>query len=501
MKARAREIAGGGVDVVIDPVGGKAQRGRPAGHPSPGAVLRDRVRMPGPSPPSPSTRSCSTTGRAVGVDWGGWTFKDPLGNRPAHRRADGHVGRRTAASDSPAVLRLGRGRRRDGGPARAIHRRKGRPRTALAVSGSAARRQPRRYRVAGCLVGLAHDRGCLGDQSGGGSVGKELTGNCATAADAFPSSSKDDGAEIKADGIVPGVEGTARLSLARASARSERSPLMARLDSSQPSWARATSLSGCGQHRLVELGGLATLVHVGGRLSQGLGRSAVRGSGRSCPLVDWPGSGWWRTGKRPGAARRRRRPPRRRGTTSCAGPAWPARRLPVRLAPGRRCPGPAPGRDGAAAARSCTWRPGPLGDGHADEQAPGRRGSRSWRRCPGRPTAACHGDGARGSRRPRGRRPGTRRRRRRAADQEERRPRQPLGWSVSRRPSMPSSGPPRPPSRPRFTAGGGMTADQHGPDQRGGRRPRRAGAPARPAGTIRWPEDRGRWTSRSGKSR
>ena len=58
LKTRARELSGGGVDVVIDPVGGRHSESRPAGHPAPGAVLRDRFRIGidrlGPAQPGPA---------------------------------------------------------------------------------------------------------------------------------------------------------------------------------------------------------------------------------------------------------------------------------------------------------------------------------------------------------------------------------------------------------------------------------------------------------------
>lgn len=80
VKTRAREIAGGGVDVVIDPVGGHHSE----------AALRATRHLgrfcvigfaSGPIASIPLNQILLNNRTAVGVDWGGWTFKDPLGNR------------------------------------------------------------------------------------------------------------------------------------------------------------------------------------------------------------------------------------------------------------------------------------------------------------------------------------------------------------------------------------------------------------------------------------
>jgi NADPH:quinone reductase len=80
LKVRAREISGGGVDVVIDPVGG--------GHSEP--ALRSTKHLgrfcvigfaSGPIPSIPLNQVLLNNRTLIGVDWGGWTFKDPLGNR------------------------------------------------------------------------------------------------------------------------------------------------------------------------------------------------------------------------------------------------------------------------------------------------------------------------------------------------------------------------------------------------------------------------------------
>ena len=80
LKARAREISGGGVDLVVDPVGGA--------HTEP--ALRATRHLgrycvigfaSGPIPSIPANQVLLNNRTVVGVDWGGWTFKDPLGNR------------------------------------------------------------------------------------------------------------------------------------------------------------------------------------------------------------------------------------------------------------------------------------------------------------------------------------------------------------------------------------------------------------------------------------
>ena len=80
VKTRARELSGGGVDVVVDPVGGR--------HAEPALrATRHLGRFcvigfaSGPIPSIPVNQVLLNTRTMVGVDWGGWTFKDPLGNR------------------------------------------------------------------------------------------------------------------------------------------------------------------------------------------------------------------------------------------------------------------------------------------------------------------------------------------------------------------------------------------------------------------------------------
>jgi NADPH:quinone reductase len=80
LKVRAREISGGGVDVVIDSVGGRHSE----------AALRATKHLgrfcvigfaSGPIASIPLNQVLLNNRTVVGVDWGGWTFKDPVGNR------------------------------------------------------------------------------------------------------------------------------------------------------------------------------------------------------------------------------------------------------------------------------------------------------------------------------------------------------------------------------------------------------------------------------------
>ena len=80
LKQRARELSGGGVDVVIDPVGGR--------HSEPALrALRHLGRFcvlgfaAGTIASVPLNQVLLNNRTVVGVDWGGWTFRDPAGNR------------------------------------------------------------------------------------------------------------------------------------------------------------------------------------------------------------------------------------------------------------------------------------------------------------------------------------------------------------------------------------------------------------------------------------
>ncbi|HXA34491.1 MAG TPA: NADPH:quinone oxidoreductase family protein [Acidimicrobiales bacterium] len=80
LKVRARELSDGGVDVVVDPVGGA--------HSEPALrALRPFGRFcvigfaAGPIPTIPLNQVLLNNRTVVGVDWGGWMFRDPEGNQ------------------------------------------------------------------------------------------------------------------------------------------------------------------------------------------------------------------------------------------------------------------------------------------------------------------------------------------------------------------------------------------------------------------------------------
>jgi NADPH2:quinone reductase len=80
LKTRARELSGGGVDVVVDPVGGRHSEPalRATRHLGRFCVIGFAS---GPIPSVPINQVLLNNRTLVGVDWGGWTFKDPFGNR------------------------------------------------------------------------------------------------------------------------------------------------------------------------------------------------------------------------------------------------------------------------------------------------------------------------------------------------------------------------------------------------------------------------------------
>ena len=91
LKTRARQLSGGGVDVVVDPVGGR--------HAEPALrATRHLGRFcvigfaSGPIPSIPINQVLLNNRTLIGVDWGGWTFKDPFGNRALIDELMGMVG-------------------------------------------------------------------------------------------------------------------------------------------------------------------------------------------------------------------------------------------------------------------------------------------------------------------------------------------------------------------------------------------------------------------------
>jgi NADPH:quinone reductase len=80
LKTRARELGGGGVDVVVDPVGGA--------HAEPALrALRAGGRFcavgfaSGTIPSVPLNQVLLNSRTVVGVDWGAWAYREPLANR------------------------------------------------------------------------------------------------------------------------------------------------------------------------------------------------------------------------------------------------------------------------------------------------------------------------------------------------------------------------------------------------------------------------------------
>ena len=80
LKVRARELSGGGVDVVVDPVGGR--HSQPALR-STGPLGRYCVIgfAAGTIPEVPLNQVLLHNRTVVGIDWGAWTFRFPLENR------------------------------------------------------------------------------------------------------------------------------------------------------------------------------------------------------------------------------------------------------------------------------------------------------------------------------------------------------------------------------------------------------------------------------------
>jgi NADPH2:quinone reductase len=105
LKLRAREISSGGVDIVIDSVGGHHSE----------AALRATRHLgrfcvvgfaSGPIASIPLNQVLLNNRTVVGVDWGGWTFKDPFGNRALIDELMGMVGSGRLHPTHPATYAL-----------------------------------------------------------------------------------------------------------------------------------------------------------------------------------------------------------------------------------------------------------------------------------------------------------------------------------------------------------------------------------------------------------
>ncbi len=105
LKVRARELSGGGVDLVVDPVGGRHSEPalRATGHLGRFCVLGFAS---GPIPSVPLNQVLLNNRTVVGVDWGGWTFKDPQGNRDLIARLMAMVGAGQLHPVEPATFPL-----------------------------------------------------------------------------------------------------------------------------------------------------------------------------------------------------------------------------------------------------------------------------------------------------------------------------------------------------------------------------------------------------------
>lgn len=105
LKARAREFSGGGVDVVVDPVGGA--------HSEPALrALRPFGRFcvigfaAGPIPVIPLNQVLLNNRTVVGVDWGGWMFRDAEGNHQVLAHLADLVGRGQLHPTAPTEFPL-----------------------------------------------------------------------------------------------------------------------------------------------------------------------------------------------------------------------------------------------------------------------------------------------------------------------------------------------------------------------------------------------------------
>ncbi len=107
LKVRARQLSGGGVDVVVDPVGGRHSEPalRATRHLGRFCVIGFAS---GPIPSVPLNQVLLNNRTVVGVDWGGWTFKDPFGNRDLITQLMGMVGEGRLHPVEPARFPLER---------------------------------------------------------------------------------------------------------------------------------------------------------------------------------------------------------------------------------------------------------------------------------------------------------------------------------------------------------------------------------------------------------
>jgi NADPH:quinone reductase len=105
LKVRARELSGGGVDVVVDPVGGR--HSEPALRAT-GPLGRFCVIgfASGPIASIALNLVLLNNRSVIGVDWGGWSFRDPAGNRALVAELLAMVGDGRLHPSAPAVRPL-----------------------------------------------------------------------------------------------------------------------------------------------------------------------------------------------------------------------------------------------------------------------------------------------------------------------------------------------------------------------------------------------------------
>ena len=135
LKVRARELSGGGVDVVVDPVGDRFADPalRALGWMGRYLVIGFAG---GEIPRLPVNQVLLNNRTLVGVDWGAWTMRDPAGNQALLARAHGpgRVGRPPPGGAPRVPAR--RRRRRAHRPAGPEGGRQGRPRALIRGPGA-----------------------------------------------------------------------------------------------------------------------------------------------------------------------------------------------------------------------------------------------------------------------------------------------------------------------------------------------------------------------------
>ena len=90
------------------PGGWPPQRAGPAGHPATSVGSASSASPPGPIASVPLNQVLLNNRTVVGVDWGGWTFKDPIGNRDLIAQLMDMVGTGRLHPVEPAAFPLDR---------------------------------------------------------------------------------------------------------------------------------------------------------------------------------------------------------------------------------------------------------------------------------------------------------------------------------------------------------------------------------------------------------